>query len=193
MPWCPKCGVEYREGFETCSDCGCALVETPEEIEAVAVEEEEAPNPFVGGETFLVSVADSIEADMIEGLMNENRIPVLKKYGTVGGEYLEIFMGKTNMGVDLYVPSFLFAKALKLLQENQGTLEEFAISDEELEAQALAAAPVDGEEDEEDDEYDEYGDDEEDDDDSDGDKEDDDSDGDGTGNKDGVEEDEYDK
>jgi hypothetical protein len=26
MPFCPKCRSEYREGFETCSDCGEMLV-----------------------------------------------------------------------------------------------------------------------------------------------------------------------
>lgn len=26
MPWCPKCGIEYRPGFETCAECGEALV-----------------------------------------------------------------------------------------------------------------------------------------------------------------------
>lgn len=26
MPWCPKCKTEYREGFETCADCGEPLI-----------------------------------------------------------------------------------------------------------------------------------------------------------------------
>lgn len=26
MPWCPQCGVEYREGFTDCSDCQVELV-----------------------------------------------------------------------------------------------------------------------------------------------------------------------
>lgn len=26
MPWCPQCGVEYREGFTACSDCQVELV-----------------------------------------------------------------------------------------------------------------------------------------------------------------------
>jgi hypothetical protein len=26
--FCPKCGVEYREGFKQCSDCGVDLVES---------------------------------------------------------------------------------------------------------------------------------------------------------------------
>lgn len=27
--WCPECGAEYREGVDTCTDCGVALVDTP--------------------------------------------------------------------------------------------------------------------------------------------------------------------
>lgn len=30
MPFCPKCGVEYREGFSRCSDCDVALVDSPD-------------------------------------------------------------------------------------------------------------------------------------------------------------------
>ncbi|MBP1619776.1 MAG: hypothetical protein H6Q02_543 [Acidobacteria bacterium] len=29
MPFCPTCGVEYREGFTRCSDCDTALVAEP--------------------------------------------------------------------------------------------------------------------------------------------------------------------
>lgn len=32
MPWCPKCGTEYREGFDTCADCGEMLLENYVEI-----------------------------------------------------------------------------------------------------------------------------------------------------------------
>lgn len=32
MPWCPKCRAEYRDGFETCADCGEALVAQRPEI-----------------------------------------------------------------------------------------------------------------------------------------------------------------
>ncbi len=31
MPWCPKCKVEYQEGFSECSDCKSNLVESLEE------------------------------------------------------------------------------------------------------------------------------------------------------------------
>ena len=28
VPWCPKCGTEYRDGFTTCYDCNSPLVES---------------------------------------------------------------------------------------------------------------------------------------------------------------------
>lgn len=33
MAWCPKCKCEYVEGITKCADCGCELVEEPEEKE----------------------------------------------------------------------------------------------------------------------------------------------------------------
>ena len=29
MPFCPNCGVEYREGFDTCADCDLKLNDSP--------------------------------------------------------------------------------------------------------------------------------------------------------------------
>ncbi|MCX6345766.1 MAG: hypothetical protein NT018_11950 [Armatimonadetes bacterium] len=37
MPWCPECKTEYKPEFDTCSDCGVALVqEMPEKAEPSA-------------------------------------------------------------------------------------------------------------------------------------------------------------
>ena len=38
MSWCPKCKYEYREGFTTCRDCGCELVEVLESTKEEAIE-----------------------------------------------------------------------------------------------------------------------------------------------------------
>lgn len=114
MPWCPKCRNEYREGFESCSDCGVALVEElPEETEGNALEkagEDEADTPV-----FLVSAADNFEADIIEAKLEAYGVPVLKKHRETGG-YLQVYMGASPFGLDLYVPSKLLDKAREILE-----------------------------------------------------------------------------
>ena len=32
MPWCPRCGAEYRNGHDKCQDCGIRLVATKPEV-----------------------------------------------------------------------------------------------------------------------------------------------------------------
>ncbi|MDL2233622.1 CPBP family intramembrane metalloprotease [Ruminococcaceae bacterium OttesenSCG-928-L11] len=38
MPWCPNCGMEYREGFAQCADCQVDLVESRLDAEAASKE-----------------------------------------------------------------------------------------------------------------------------------------------------------
>ena len=45
MPWCPKCGYEYKEGYLRCSDCDCELVES---LDAVADTEDNIIRPAFG-------------------------------------------------------------------------------------------------------------------------------------------------
>ena len=68
MPWCPQCGVEYREGFSRCSECGVALVSTP----PPSPERHAQPGPEwveVGGYTTVE------EARLAQGLLLEEGIP----------------------------------------------------------------------------------------------------------------------
>lgn len=47
MPWCPKCGAEFRAGFTTCNTCHVKLVDhKPDGTEPV----EELPPPPGGWE-----------------------------------------------------------------------------------------------------------------------------------------------
>lgn len=113
--WCPSCKVEYRAGFDRCTDCDCLLVEI--------LEDEVRSQPEYDHEVFLISVRDNIEADVIEALLKANGIPTLRKFKDVGG-YLTIYMGNTNTGVDIYVPSTLYQKAKDLVNsENEQAFE----------------------------------------------------------------------
>lgn len=70
-------------------------------------------------EVFLTTVTNGIEADVIEALLRSNKIPLLKKYKEAGA-YLDIYMGSTNMGIDLYVPSNMLEQAKELIANEPG-------------------------------------------------------------------------
>jgi len=107
MPWCPNCRLEYREDFTKCSDCDADLVE---ELENDAENQQE-----YDVEAFLISVANTIEASILEAKLGEYDIPVLQKSKEAGG-YLNIYMGMSPYGVDLYVPSKLLDKAKEIIR-----------------------------------------------------------------------------
>lgn len=66
--------------------------------------------------SFLLQAANEIEATIIESILASEGIPVIKKYKEAG-EYLKIYMGMTNYGVDIYVPSRLKEEAELLLDK----------------------------------------------------------------------------
>lgn len=71
--------------------------------------------PDYDREVFLVTAKDDMEAGMIESLMNEHSIPVMRKYGNLDG-YRKTILGTYNVNVDIYVPSKLFDKAKEILE-----------------------------------------------------------------------------
>jgi len=64
MPFCPSCGVEYREGVSLCADCGVELTEAP-------------PRPVQPVEWMTVEeTGDEAEAAIVEGFLVEQGITV---------------------------------------------------------------------------------------------------------------------
>ncbi|WP_432664012.1 DUF2007 domain-containing protein [Wukongibacter baidiensis] len=117
MPWCPKCKAEFREGIEICSDCKTELVD---ELEEEKIDYDE--------EVFLISVSGEIEANGIEALLKTYDIPVLRKHRDAGG-YLNIYMGMSNTGIDLFVPSRVLDEAKEIIENKQ---EEILVADESI-------------------------------------------------------------
>lgn len=104
MPWCPKCRIEYRENYSTCTDCNSSLVEK--------LDDEKSENNH---EAFLTTVYSDIEADMLESLLNSYKIPVLRKYQGAGG-ILKIYLGGAISPIDIFVPSELYDLAKDLIE-----------------------------------------------------------------------------
>lgn len=70
------------------------------------------------GWAFLTGVAGEPEAGVIESFLRTYGIPVLKKYREAGG-FLQVYMGMTSFGIDLYVPASCLEQAKKLVEEQQ--------------------------------------------------------------------------
>ena len=109
MPWCPKCKTEYREGFDICADCGCALVK-----ECPAGD---SPESIVNGEAWehLLFLYSEMEADIVMGLLGIADIPVIKIYKGMGILH-KVYTGKAA-GVDMFVPAEALSRAKEILKE----------------------------------------------------------------------------
>ena len=123
MPYCVNCKCEYIEGYTVCADCGALLVDKcPDPL----VMEDRTDSPFV----FLCSLAGGIETDMTVFLLEGNAIPVMQKRRE-GGQYLEIYMGTSFYGVDIYVPKSLFMQASEILAAKPMVAQEETLEDED--------------------------------------------------------------
>jgi len=76
----------------------------------------------------LTSVSSQMEAGMIEALLAEADIPVIRKQRGAG-QYLEIYMAMSTYGVELYVAEEHLEKARELIGHTQAQSHEL---DEEM-------------------------------------------------------------
>ncbi|HBL85219.1 MAG: hypothetical protein A2Y17_03220 [Clostridiales bacterium GWF2_38_85] len=114
MPWCPKCRLEYREGFAKCSDCDSDLVEkldddVKEESEVIEYTVDPPMEPVL-----LVTVGEHFEAELILNMLKEADIRCYFK-DKGAGSYMSIYMGFSIYGADIFVDKKDFDKANELL------------------------------------------------------------------------------
>lgn len=86
----------------------------------------------------VASVGEEYEANLIKGVLEENRIPVLIYDREDSGNYLRIIGCGSPFGLDIYVHKSNEERARTLI--NEIFSEEKGISDEELERMALEAS-----------------------------------------------------
>ncbi len=110
MPWCPKCKIEYREGYDYCADCGCALVKK----QPLAPVDTEYTPEGDGDWEHLIFIYNETEADIVIGLLGTADIPTIKMYKGAGVLH-KVYAGRAT-GVDLFVPSDKLDHAKELLR-----------------------------------------------------------------------------
>lgn len=92
---------------------------------------------------FLTTTKNSLEADILESKLRGEGIPVIRKYKGASNA-MEIIMGSNSTyPIDLYVPEEALEDARNIIVAipilSEDFNEDMAISDEELERQALEA------------------------------------------------------
>jgi ribosomal protein S18 acetylase RimI-like enzyme len=78
------------------------------------------------GPAFLINVSGEINAEMLEEILQNANIPVMRKYPG-SGQYMQLVMGASICGVDLYVPAEQLEEANKLI-DGIGTAEDSTAS-----------------------------------------------------------------
>ena len=97
MPWCPKCGGEYREGFSFCVDCQCGLTDDPPETARALPPAGDRMEPVL-----LCEIEDGPKTGLLTALLEGEGIPVLVRYPSIGLQ-TKLGCGFSLTGVRLYV------------------------------------------------------------------------------------------
>ena len=109
--YCPQCGVEYRDGFEECSDCQVPL--------SAGTPPQEPPSRFDPALDLVVVLEtnNGIQLAMVKGLLEEAGIPffVLGQIATL----VQDVDGFLRKWVRLQVPRDREAEARELLEALQ--------------------------------------------------------------------------
>lgn len=74
--WCPSCRAEYVEGWETCTNCGVALVDTPPSESAQTTDWEPKPLPDHDDPFVPIWEGTTLEAEHMRLRIEAEHIPV---------------------------------------------------------------------------------------------------------------------
>ena len=135
MPWCPKCGSEYRDGFTECASCGVKLVDKlTDEQKKQAEMEERRDMVLPEGMSRPVAVftaKNRLEAESIEDMLRDNDIPLFDRPAAF--RQIQSYSGAdARFGVELVVDASQTARARQLIDEMQTELSENELSEDDL-------------------------------------------------------------
>ena len=135
MPWCPKCGSEYRDGFTECASCGVKLVDKLTDEQKKQAEMEERRDVVlpegVSRPVAVFTAKNRLEAESIEDMLRDNDIPVFDRPAAF--RQIQSYSGAdARFGVELVVDASQTARARQLIDEMQTELSENELSEDEL-------------------------------------------------------------
>ena len=125
--YCPNCKAEYKKGITICKDCGEVLVEA-RKME-VDIEERTAMDAVK-----LLSVDNTVNAELVLNLLRNNEIPCYCKDNGIGG-YMNIYMGYSIFGKEIYVDRADYERAKEVLKVMEIDEDESAYYKESLQNQ----------------------------------------------------------
>lgn len=109
---CPNCKCEYVEGITHCPDCDVDLIE-PEKTDSTSQQN----TPLKPMEPVkLTSVDNNINAELLVNLLENNGIPCFTS-DPAAGQYLNLYMGYSVYGTDIYVNKDDYMIAKQLLEQ----------------------------------------------------------------------------
>lgn len=108
--YCPRCKAEYVKGITECKQCKVPLGTKMSETDVDDDSELTAIKPVK-----LTSVANEIEAKMLLSYLQSYGISCYKKDVKIGG-YMNLYMGYSIFGEDIYVDEEDYDIAVDLLQ-----------------------------------------------------------------------------
>ena len=131
MPWCPKCGTEYREGFTECKDCHVALTEEKTAIQAEPETESETTYVGLQKPIAVYTAPTTSEAEMIVEALKRNGIDAMTRKAAF--EEMRAYTGDSERyGVVVMVDAGETAQARQVIETFRADLAESELSEDEL-------------------------------------------------------------
>lgn len=86
--------------------------------------------------TFFYNVYDRYQAEIIKSILSQEEIPVLEK-SKGSGAYTEIVLGRSSVGIDIYVPNNQLAEAQNIINTFQMPFDDIEESDSNISGRVI--------------------------------------------------------